>query len=307
MSAHPTCDQACTSGNCSLMADRGQILLNDALARFHREAHTGICDTGRYRLPYSVWGAGAPLVFVHGVGDVGRSFVMLTSRLSERFRCIAYNLPSGHGDGARLSRYRHDDLVYDLWALLDHLGHKQAYLYGSSFGSTVVLKAMRQQPARVPRGILQGGVAYRPLRRIERFFTCLFRWLPGPTAKLPRRERLLELVHKKPFADRPEEVWRAYADWTGEARLQAMGYQAKWLHQLDLRPELPHVRQPVLLVHGDQDTVMPRSQAELLLAGLPSAGLVVLEGAGHVPYYSHPEPLAEVMRQFLTPVTCGQR
>jgi pimeloyl-ACP methyl ester carboxylesterase len=276
-------------------------VLAEALARFDREAQTDSCDTGRYRLNYSTWGAGPPLVFIHGASDTRRSFVMLQSRLSAHLRCVAYDLPSGHGDGARLRRYRHDDLVADLWALLDHLGHERAYLYGSSFGSTVVLRAMRERPDRVPRGIVQGGLAYRPLRRAERVLTWLFRWLPGPTGKLPRRERLLELVHKEPFAGRPEEVWRAYVDWTGQARLKALGHQARWLDGLDLRAELAHIRQPVLIVHGDRDMVVRQLHAEVLQAGLPSAGLAVLEGAGHVPYYTHPEALAELVRRFLTP------
>jgi pimeloyl-ACP methyl ester carboxylesterase len=39
----------------------------------------------------------------------------------------------------------------------------------------------------------------------------------------------------------------------------------------------------------------------MLLHGLPNAGRVILEGCGHVPSYTHPEAVAEVVRQFLTP------
>jgi pimeloyl-ACP methyl ester carboxylesterase len=300
------CGQTCGAGeqgSCPALAGcpQGRIALEEALGRFEREAARGVCDTGRCRLRYYSWGGGPPLVFIHGVSDVSRSFVQVISRLSAHFRCVAYDLPSGHGDGARLSRYRHDDLVADLWALLDHLKIERSYVLGSSFGATVALRAMRQRPERLPRGVLQGGLAYRPLRVAERVFAWLFRRLPGPTARLPRRERLLELVHQEPFEGRAPEVWRAYVEWTGQARLRALGHQAGWLHRLDLRPDLPHIRQPVLLVHGDRDSTVPRAHAEMLLAGLPSAGLAVIEGAGHVPYYSHPEALAEVVRQFLTP------
>lgn len=295
------CDHVCGANACPGRLDSGPIVLSDALRRYESEAEQGSVETGRYRLTYSVWGAGPPLVFIHGVSDVSRSFVQVISRLSAHFRCVAYNLPLGHGDGANLSRYRHEDLVADLWALLDHLKLDRAYVLGSSFGSTVALRALRERPDRLPRGILQGGLAYRPLRTIERVFTSLLRWLPGPTANLPRRERMLELVHKGPFAGRTDDVWRAYVEWTGESRLKTLGYQAKWLHSLDLRPDLPHIRQPVLLLHGDRDRVIPRPFADVLLGGLPAAGLVVLDGAGHVPYYTHPEAMAEVVRQFLTP------
>jgi pimeloyl-ACP methyl ester carboxylesterase len=275
--------------------------LGEVLARFEREAQRGVCDTGRYRMPFYTWGSGPPLVFVHGVGDTSRSFLLPIARLSAHFHCVAYDLPSGHGDGARLFRYRHDDLVDDLWALLDHLAVPRAYLLGASFGSTVALRALVRRPERLPRAVLQGAVVHRPLRRAERWLSWLARFLPGPARRIPKREKILEVVHKETFAQQPDEVWRAFVDWTGQSRLSALGHQAQWLHRLDLRPELPQVRQPVLLVWGERDRVVPLAHADVLRQGLPAAGLAVLEGAGHVPSYTHPDALAGVVRQFLTP------
>src|SRR3954454_1281349 len=100
---------------------QGPTLPAEVVARFQREATRGVCDTGRYRMPYYTWGQGPPLVFVHGAADTGRSFLFTIARLMHSFRCIAYDLPSGFRDGASLWRYRHDDLVSDVLALLDHL------------------------------------------------------------------------------------------------------------------------------------------------------------------------------------------
>ena len=279
----------------------GPIVLREVLDRFEREATLGVCDTGRYRMPYYVWGQGPPLVLIHGVADTSQSFRLVISRLSAHFRCIAYTLPQGTEDGARLWSYRHADLVSDLWALFAHLRLDRAYVLGSSFGSTIALASMRQHPERIPRAILQGGTARRRLRFLERLVTFWLRFFPGSMAKLRRREQILGLVHRPCFEGLPEEVYRAFVDWTGEARLAAFGHQARWLNRVDLRADLPHISQPVLLLHGDRDSVIPRRHADELLTGLGSAGLVVLEGAGHVPCYTHPEAMAEVIRQFLTP------
>src|SRR5947209_6102661 len=85
-------------------AANDQLLLADVLERYRREAVQGVCDTGHYRCPYFVWGQGTspPLVFVHGLVDDRTSFVMPLAQLSRHFRCIAYDLPTGRGDGARL-------------------------------------------------------------------------------------------------------------------------------------------------------------------------------------------------------------
>jgi pimeloyl-ACP methyl ester carboxylesterase len=304
------CEQNCLAtcpgpapapAQCATCPSQTTEALADVIARFWREADRGVCDTGRYHMPYYVWGSGPPLVFIHGVADSSFSFVQLNCRLSASFRCIAYDLPNGHGDRARLWRYRHADLVADLWALLDHLDVKRAYVLGASFGSSVALKALAERPERLPRAVLQGAIAYRPLRRAERWLSWLSRFLPGPTARIPKREKILELVHGKYFARQPAEVWRAFVEWTARARLAALGHQTQWLHRLDLRAVLPVLRQPILLVHGDHDTVVPIAHAELLRSALPAAGLLLLENCGHLPCWTHPDELATVMRQFLTP------
>ncbi len=295
------CPLACTDV-CAAHPAEGipSIVPAEARARFHREAVRGTCDTGRYRMPYFVWGSGPPLLFIHGVCDSSQSFLLPIARLSAHFRCIAYDQPAGNGDGARLRRYRHDDLVADLFALLDHLGLSRAYVLGSSFGATIALAALARRPERLPRAILQGGLAYRPLRRGERWLASLGRFLPGKMARVPLREKLLRAVNRE-LEDRPGEVWRSYVEHTGSVRIAAFAWQGLMLHRLDLRPLLPSVRQPVLLVCGDRDRVVPGRYAEVLLDGLPNAGRVVLEGCGHLPSYSHPEVYAEVIRQFLTP------
>jgi pimeloyl-ACP methyl ester carboxylesterase len=305
VSCDPPCPSACPgpaacAGSCPATG-LAPIDLAEARRRFGREAVHGTCDTGRYRMPWYSWGQGPPLVFVHGLGDSSRSFLMPISRLSAHFRCIAYDQPAGGGDGARLARHRHDDLVADLWALLDSLGIRQSYVLASSFGATVALKALRQQPGRLPRAILQGGLARRPLRRAELWAAHLARLLPGTAAWLPLRRPILRRFNEGLFDDRPPEVWEYFVECAGRPRIAAVGWQALLLHRLDVRPLLPQVRQPVLLICGDRDAIVPAYHEEFLLAGLPNAGRVILEGCGHVPSYTHPEVLAEVVRQFLTP------
>src|SRR5262249_59328519 len=108
-------------------------------ALFAREAIPGVCNPGRYRSPYLVWGPGRPLLFIPGVAASGRSFILVLARLAEHFRCISYDLPMGRGDGARLGRVTHANLVAHAFALMDHLKIDQSYLFGSSFGSTIAL------------------------------------------------------------------------------------------------------------------------------------------------------------------------
>ena len=107
------------------------------------------------------------------------------------------------------------------------------------------------------------------------------------------------------FAPRTPDVWKNFLDNTGRTLIAGFARHALILKDLDLRTLLPAIRQPVLLMCGDYDRVVPPLFQEMLLAGLPNAGRVVIEHCGHMPSYTHPEIFAEVVRQFLTPPTPG--
>jgi pimeloyl-ACP methyl ester carboxylesterase len=118
---------------------------------------------------------------------------------------------------------------------------------------------------------------------------------------LPFRAKMLQNVNGACFVSRSPSVWQAFLDWTARARIAAFAHQAMWLHSLDLRPILPEVNQPVLLVVGDRDRVVPMPLTDVLYQHLPSAGRAVIEGCGHLPHYTHPEVYAELVRRFFTP------
>jgi pimeloyl-ACP methyl ester carboxylesterase len=70
-------------------------------------------------------------------------------------------------------------------------------------------------------------------------------------------------------------------------------------HHLDGR--LSQVRIPVLVMWGDRDTEVVRSQMETLAKTIPDADLVVLPGAGHYGFIDAPSAYAAAVRSFLVP------
>jgi pimeloyl-ACP methyl ester carboxylesterase len=295
----PLDPSSCHLGNGHPPACSQTLQLGTTLDRFRREAVWRRFDTGRYDCPYMIWGKGPALMFVPGLCDDPWSFIFPMARLSEHFCCIAYSMPTGEGDGAPLARYRHADLVADLLGLLDHLHIREAHLLGCSFGSTVALAALHAQPERFVRTILQGGFARRPLAPAEVLLASWARWWPGRLRHLPLRRLILRDSLAASFARRAPEVWQYYIDHDDALPIAAVAYRALLLHQVDLRPLLPKIRRPVLVLTGDCDPLVRRACAEELLRGLPNAAHAEIEDCGHLPQYTHPEVLCEVVKHFL--------
>lgn len=71
------------------------------------------------------------------------------------------------------------------------------------------------------------------------------------------------------------------------------------LRETDLRARVGEVRCPVLLLHGEEDCVIPVGASRWLAANLPNAKLVTLYGAGHDLPIRHAEWIAEEVRKFV--------
>ena len=92
------------------------------MARFDAEAETGRRDGPRYRLTYRIKGDGPPLFVLPGIASTYQIYAIVLNQLSFRFRTIIYDYPGEHpDDGARLKRITHDNLVDDVFGLIDHL------------------------------------------------------------------------------------------------------------------------------------------------------------------------------------------
>jgi 3-oxoadipate enol-lactonase len=305
----PQCEPSSTGGNAPFAncahAEQNScaqpLRLADCLSQWQREAQHGQLDTGRYRCRYYAWGRGPALVFIPGLSLESTSFVMAMSRLHTHFRCIGYELPTGAGDGASLGRYRHQDLRDDLFALLDHLRLDRCYLLGFSFGATVALAALADQPRRFPRAVLVGGFARRPLAWTEVMLAHWARYWPGRVAALPFADHAIRRHNIELYATRPPSELDHFCAAELQPRLHTVAARALLMHQTDLRPLLARIAQPTLLVYGDRDTHVGRLYQDELKRGLPAATRAEIEGCGHYPPLTRPEVFTEITRQFLTP------
>jgi pimeloyl-ACP methyl ester carboxylesterase len=274
--------------------------LTAALAAFRAGAAHGTLHTGRYRMRYYAWGAGPPLVFIHGMADSSRAFVMVMHRLASRFTCVGYQLPDGTTDGSNLARYTHADYTADLLALLDHLGFDRTALVGSSFGSTVALASLAAAPQRFTRGVLQNGFAHRPLNRFQRALARVARFWPGWFADWPVIYRaVMRRVERPTLSSLPPAVTDFFLANGSRTPIRASALRSILIDRTDLRPLLPGIRTPVLLLSGDRDPLVGSACTAELERGLPNAHRVEFAGCGHYPQYTHPGPMTEAIARFL--------
>jgi pimeloyl-[acyl-carrier protein] methyl ester esterase len=225
--------------------------------------------------------------------------------LSEDFRLIIPDL-RGHGSSIPLQEpFTLEALVADLCNLLERLDLQRAIIVGWSLGSQVALAAYAHLRERVTGLVLVGGTARfilgegyphgHPANEIR-----------GMGLRLKRNyEGTMGEFFRSMFAEgeiTAEQEKRIASDVLAKGGLPEPAIAHAGLAILsatDLRMLLPEIACPVMVIHGDKDSVCPPGAGRYLAENLPKARLLELAGVGHAPPLSRPDQFNASLRAFL--------
>jgi pimeloyl-[acyl-carrier protein] methyl ester esterase len=244
-----------------------------------------------------------PLLFLHGWAMTPAVWQPLIAALGESVHAAAIHLPALPGHGADAASPGEDSLAAWVEALAPALP-ASAVLVGWSLGALLALELARIRPARVARLILIGATARfvaapgwahgLDAATVEAFIDGYAR---HPTATL-RRFLALQTLGDAARRQLLPLLDAACLPHSGPPR-PALADGLRILAAADLRPGLATIPQPVHLIHGDGDAVMPPAAARGLADALPHARLTILENRGHAPLLSSPAECAALIRAHL--------
>ncbi len=246
----------------------------------------------RFRAPEP--GNATPILAIHGLGLDGRVFARVPHLALGR-DAVLVNLPNELPAAPLTSM---DDLAGEALAALDAAGHgsRPAVLVGSSFGGMVALTAAVLHPRRVAGLVLLGTCAawedVAPRLRLAASLHGLI-----PRRAYPRVFSTVLLPPHRAFGNRAD---RALLRTQMLHRTKAfVGASLAAMREFDVRRRLAAVQVPALVVHGRSDRVIPAGRARALAGALPRGRLLILDGCGHLPQFTHPALVSGAVDAFL--------
>lgn len=171
-------------------------------------------------------------------------------------------------------------------------------LVGASMGGMVALEAARQQPGRVAAIALLGSSARADTPDLIRLRTEAIRHFEAGRVD----EVLLANVA---FAFHPEAAQRAglVAEYVAMVRRagapQLIRQNRAVMAREDLRPTLPALRCPLLVLCGEADRLTPPEVSEEIAAAVPRARLEIVAGAGHMLTMEQPARVNALLADWL--------
>ncbi|MES2688883.1 MAG: alpha/beta hydrolase [Bacteroidota bacterium] len=258
---------------------------------------------------YEDHGSGQPVILIHGWPLDHSSWELQIAAIVEAgFRCIAYDRRGFGKSDATLSGYDYDTLTGDLDAIIQSLQLTNVILVGFSMGGGEVVRYFtRYQGKGVAKAALIASiiplVAQKadnpdgvPQEELEKIMDALHTDRVGFLKDFHRNFYNDGLLNNAVSQGRLDADFIVSSQASGIATIKA----AEAWGGTDFRPELKNVTVPTLIVHGDEDQIVPiATSAEQARKGIANNVYHVIEGAPHGLNITHAEDLNRILIAFL--------
>jgi pimeloyl-ACP methyl ester carboxylesterase len=236
------------------------------------------------KLHYESTGAGAPVLLVMGLGLSATGWWRTIPVLAESLRVIAFdNRGVGRSDRPP-GPYSVPEMADDAAAVLDAAEEESAHVYGISLGGMIAQEIALRHPDRV-RSLVLGCTT------------------SGGQGAVPISDSTAEFFRRRTTMPAAEAVWASVPYSYGEeTRLRGGQLIAEDIAQrlrFPIEPEpyaaqleaalgfarfdsLGDIGKPTLVLHGDEDQIVPVENGRILAEHIDGAELEVLPGAGHL-------------------------
>lgn len=260
----------------SLAEERWQTLPEPAA--MPKPTESGYAKVNGIDMYYAVFGAGDPVLLIHGGLGHADIWAGQVAELSKTHKVIVAD-SRGHGRSTRDAQpFGYDLMASDYLALLDHLKIDKTALVGWSDGGIIGLDIAMNHPERLTRlyaqaaNVTTDGVD--PGVETNKTFG----------AYIERSGRDYARMSKTPdqynaFVEQISHMWASQPNWSKE--------------------QLAKITVPTAIVAGDHDEAIKREHTEYMASVIPGAKLIILPNASHFAMLQAPGEYTKSVLDFI--------
>ena len=250
-------------------------------------------------ISYAEKGSGPPLIFVSGLGGVGRYWEPQLPAFGARYRVITYDQRGTGGSDRKQRRFSVDGMTADLVGLMDALEIEKAHIVGLSTGGAIGQTLAIEYPQRVAHLVVVSAWTH-----CDPWFRRLFE-----ARRTMYRETGSELhAQFHPLWLYPPDYVNAHDAEIDEERRKAVAGappvevsigRIDAIMAFDRRKDLHRIKAPMLIVAADNDYITPSYHAEAIARAVRGSKLVIMKGGGHAVSKTRPEEFDRIVLEFL--------
>lgn len=238
-------------------------------------------NLGNIDIYYEEFGAGKPLVLLHGFGGCTQNWYLFIDELAQHYRLILVDL-RGHGYSTNPDNlFTHKAAAQDIFQLLDHLEINSFSAMGISSGGMTLLHMATSQPERIEAMVLVSATTHFPEQARTIMRNASLATMPRPVQEMyyacatRGNEQIQQLI----------------------AQFNALGDNYEDMNFTE--QDLARIRARTLLVHGDNDHFFPAEIPHTMRRAIPNAKLWLIPGGDHAVIFDPAISFAEKALGFL--------
>ena len=250
-------------------------------------------------------GDGPPLLVCNGIGTPLEALEPFTAALDPAITVVRFDVPGAGGSAPTRLPYSVPWLAWLTGRMMTALGYGRFDVLGISWGGGLAQQLAVQYPRRCRRLVLV-ATSTGSLMIPARPRVLLHLSSPRRHRDPAHAARIAGTIYGGALRRRPELAAPLLRSSPGPASRRGYLYQLLASAAWTSLPWLPLVRQPALVLAGDDDPIIPLPNARLLAALLPAARLHVYPD-GHLGLVTRSAELAPLVSDFLLDVEPGTR
>jgi pimeloyl-ACP methyl ester carboxylesterase len=260
---------------------------------------------GDIDIEYYEEGEGPPLLLIMGLAGRASSWSeRFLELLRPRFKVIRFSNRGMGTSECPAGEFTVRMMAEDAVGLLGELDIHRAHVMGISMGGMIAQELVLNHPGLV-RGLVLGCTTCGGTQGIPTPAESAQAFVPQQGQSMEEMVRkLLEVsttpefvVREKAFID---EMLRDYV--SSPPRMDVVMRQMAAVAQFSTYDRLPEIKAPTLIVHGEEDRLLPFQNAGILKERIAGAEMKPFPGVGHMFFWERHEETADAIVEFLSSV-----
>lgn len=231
-------------------------------------------------------------ILIHGAGGNSLYWPPEIRRLAG-YRMLALDLP-GHGKSGGYGCQSIRDYAKCVTDWMLGIGAPRAYVAGHSMGGAIAIAMALQFPQQV-RGLVLVGCGNK---------LSVAPWLLEATASAVKFKTAVEkIVQWSFYPETPVRLKKLATQRMLESRPSGLHSDLIACDRFETGDQLRSINCPALVIHGEDDKMIPIAQARFLAASIPNARLEIVPKAGHMVMLENPKVVSDKITEFFAAIS----
>jgi len=263
-----------------------------------------ITQIGSQQIYYDEYGSGTPIILIPGLGANRFSWMKQISSLSDQYHIINLDNRDAGSSGESTGQYDITDMVFDIAGLIENLSLKSVCVIGISMGGFIAQYLALNYSQYISKIVLVSTSAGGPTHLYPKPEILSLLNQNSDNDTRTRMYRLFSLITNPSFGiNKAREIERLVdnalkSPMSHEAYMRQLA-AAKTHNIIGTRKQLHKILIPTLVIHGENDPIIPFENGIILSKEIPNAHFLPLTNVGHLPHIEATEIFNRAIMEFI--------